>query len=94
MTARKLNFGSIIARSVLLSCALSTAASVCAQGAYKIDETAEVRCDFSEIPQVTDSPSPLFAALNEHKDARAAIVVYGLPGKARRFAEGIKEGNS
>lgn len=61
------------------------------QQASKIDETEYTRCDLSEVSQVTDLPSPVFAALAEHPDAKVAIVVRSwLPGDAVRYARWVK----
>lgn len=60
-----------------------------AQGAYKIDEVINPRCDLSEVPQITDLPSPIFVELNKHKDARVAIIVYGMPGEAPHYARRV-----
>src|ERR1044071_2382093 len=71
--------------------ALTCAAAARGQQAYKIDETDYTRCDLGEVAQVTDLPMPLFVALNEHPQAKVAIVVYGrLPGDAMRYARQVR----
>ena len=60
------------------------------QQAYKIDEADRARCDLSEVPQVTDPPMPIFVELEKHPAARAAIVVYGMPGEAMVYARHVK----
>jgi hypothetical protein len=71
-------------------CLLAIAVRLKAQEAYKIDETSYLRCDLSEVPQITDSPMPIFKALNENKEAQSAIIVYGMEGFARRYAKDVK----
>jgi len=71
-------------------CLHFVAAKVSAQEARKIDETTYLRCDLSEVPQITDSPMPLFKALADDQEARAAIIVYGMEGFARRYANNVK----
>lgn len=61
------------------------------QQAYKIDGTDYARCDLSEVPHVTDLPSPLFVELGKHPEAKAAVVVYSpLPGDGIVYAHQIK----
>jgi hypothetical protein len=78
---------------LLFVCAASHVAAR-AQGqprAYKIDETNYTRCDLSEVPHVTDLPSPIFVELGHHPDARVAVVVYApRPGEAMVYALQIK----
>lgn len=69
-----------------LLCVPLLAQAAGAQEAYKVDEAVNPRCDFSEVPQITDPPSPLFVALGEQRDARAALVAYGIRGYATRYA--------
>ena len=76
--------------AVLAACLHFSAAGLNAQQAYKVDEVVNPRCDLSEVPQVTDLPRPLFKALAENKEAEAVIIVYGLPGEARRYAGQVK----
>lgn len=62
-----------------------------AQRAYKIDETDYTRCDLSEVPHVTDLPSPVFVELGRHPDAKVAVVVQApRPGDAMVYALQIK----
>jgi hypothetical protein len=85
------NLKPFITSLVLFLCLHFVTARVDAQETYKIDD-AHLRCDFSEVPQITDPPpTPIYAALNDNKDAKAAIVVYGGLGEARRYANHIKE---
>lgn len=42
------------------------------------------------MPQITDSPRPIFVELNNNQDAKAAVIVYGMPGAALRYAKGMK----
>ena len=77
---------------VLFVCA-SANVTTFAQGrrAYKIDETDYLRCDLGEVAQVTFGDVPLFAALKEHPDARAAVVVHGpQAGDAMRYARQVR----
>lgn len=74
----------------LILCLLSVATNLKAQEAFKVDEAVNPRCDLSEVPQIVDPPMPLFIALNEHKEAQAAIIVYGMQGTARRYAERVR----
>ena len=61
---------------LLFVCAASHVAAR-AQQAYKIDEVTRARCDFGEVAQVTYTDMPLFKELQQHADARVAIVVHG-----------------
>lgn len=74
----------------LLLCLHAASASLNAQEAYKVDETTYLRCDLSEVPQITDSPMPIFKALNENKEAKLAIIVYGMQGFAHRYAKDVR----
>lgn len=74
------------AELLLPLCLLFAAHAARAQAAYKVDEAVSPRCDYSEVPQITDPPMPVFAALEAQKDARAAVVVYGMRGDASRYA--------
>jgi hypothetical protein len=67
------------------------AAPINAQEASKIDEVVNPRCDLSEVPQITDPPPTgiIFAALDEKREAKAAIIVYGMQGQARRYAKNV-----
>lgn len=88
------NLKSFISSLILFLCLHFAAARVNAQEAYKIDEVINPRCALSEVPQVTDPPpnGSIFAALDENKDAKLAIVVYGeMEGEARRFAEEVRQ---
>lgn len=61
--------------------------------AYKVEEVVNPRCDFSEVPQITDPPPSgrIFAVLDKHQSAKAAIIVYGqLPGTTRRYAQDVR----
>jgi len=60
------------------------------QQTYKIDEVGRARCDLSEVPQVTDTSMPLFVELKRQPAARAAIVVYGMPGEAMLYARHVE----
>lgn len=59
------------------------------QQAYKIDEAGRARCDLGEVPQVTDLGMPVFVQLDKHPNAKAAVVVYGLPGEAIAYARTV-----
>lgn len=80
----------IMTSFVLVLCLHFTAASFRAQEAYKVDETTYLRCDLSEVPQITDPPMPIFKALDENKEAQVAIIVYGMEGFARRYAKDVR----
>lgn len=80
----------IMALFILVLCLHFTAASFNAQEAYKVDETTYLRCDLSEVPQITDPPMPIFKALDENKEAQLAIIVYGMEGFARRYARDVR----
>lgn len=58
--------------------------------AYKIDEATRPRCDLGEVPQITDEAAPVFAALANHPEAKAAVVVYGMPGAAIVYARDVR----
>lgn len=59
--------------------------------AYKIDETDYTRCDLSEVPPVTDLPSPVYVELGRHPEAKVAVVVQApRPGDAMVYALQIK----
>jgi hypothetical protein len=89
---RKLSGKQSITSLVMLLCLHLAAASLGAQEAYKIDEIRNPRCDLSEVPQITDPPpsGAIFAALDENKESKAAIVVYGRPGSARVYGKDVK----
>ncbi|HEX8706922.1 MAG TPA: hypothetical protein VF723_01565 [Pyrinomonadaceae bacterium] len=87
---RKLKLRNPFALLLLLPALHLIAGEAGAQSAYKIDETAYLRCDLSEVPQVTDSPSPIFVALNANAEARAALIVYGMPGWSLRYAKSVR----
>jgi hypothetical protein len=76
--------------AALAACLHFSAAGLSAQQAYQVDEAVNPRCDLSEVPEITDPPRPLFKALAENGEATATIIVYGLPGEARRYAERVK----
>jgi hypothetical protein len=80
----------IMTSTLLFLCLHFTAASFQAQEAYKIDETTYLRCDLSEVPQITDPPMPIFKALAENQEAQVAIIVYGMEGYARRHAKNVR----
>lgn len=78
---------------LLLWAAAATAAPPDArarQRSYKIDEAGWARCDLSEVPQVTDPPSPVFVELGRLPDAKAAVVVRGMPGEATNYARQVR----
>lgn len=79
-----------ISSLALLLCLHFAAGKLTAQEAYKLDETTNLRCDLSEVPQITDPPVPIFKALDENKEAQVAIIVYGMEGFARRYARDVK----
>ena len=89
----ELNIKKSIAVLALLLCPHFAASRLNAQESYKVDEVINPRCDLSEVPQITDPPPTgrIFAALDEDKYARAAIIVYGMPGRARRYADDVKQ---
>jgi hypothetical protein len=77
---------------LLLCVAASAAPDAAAQRAYKIDETEYTRCDLSEVSQVTDLPSPVFAALDAQPTAKVAVVVRARrPGEAMVYARWVRE---
>ena len=82
----------LLSSLTLALCLNFFAIGLCAQEASKIDEVIKPRCDLSEAPQITDPPpnGRIFAALDADKSAQAAIVVYGMEGDARRYAEKVK----
>jgi len=90
MMRRKQFLNLIVTRMALLTCLLFSATSLSAQEAYKIDEAINPRCDLSEVPQVTDTPMPLFKALAENRAAKVAIIVHGMPGAARVYGKDVK----
>jgi hypothetical protein len=75
--------------ALLFICA-SAHATAYAQQAYKIDDMTRPRCDLGEVPQITDDSAPIFAALANHPAAKAAVVVYGLPGEAIVYARNVR----
>ena len=74
----------------LCLCASAHVAARAQQQAYKIDEVTRARCDLGEVPQITDDSSTVFAALAGHPDAKAAVVVYGLPGESIVYARNVR----
>src|SRR5215207_3690725 len=74
----------------LLLLSLACAAAARGQQAYKIDEAGRARCDLGEVPQVTDPGMPVFVQLDKHPNAKAAVVVYGLPGEAIVYARKVR----
>lgn len=77
--------------AALLLIPLACAAAARGQRASKIDETEYTRCDLAEVSQVTDAPSPVFAALGGGPEARVAVVVRGpLPGDSARYARQVR----
>ncbi len=82
---------SIVSLALFL-CLHLVAARLEAQESYKVDEVINPRCDLSEVPQITDPPPTgrIFAALAGNQEARAAIIVHGMQGQARRYAESVR----
>lgn len=90
VSMRRLNFKTSFSSSLLPLCIALASTHAAAQAAYKVAEVERPRCDFSEVPQITDSPMTTFVEMNKEKDAKAAIIVYGMPGEAFRYAKGMK----
>lgn len=89
---RKLSGKLFVSWLVVLLCLHLVAAGVSAQEAYKIDEAKNPRCDLSEVPPIDPPPGGKFAtALYNNPEARGAVVVYGLEGDARSYAEHVRE---
>lgn len=57
-----------------------------AQEAYKIDETSYLRCDLSEMGNID-----VFVFEMQEKTADGLIIVYGIKGKATRYANEVKK---
>jgi hypothetical protein len=77
---------------LLLICASAHVAAYAQEQprAYKIDEMTRPRCDLGEVSQITDESAPVFVALAAHPDAKAAVVVYGMPGAAINYARDVR----
>lgn len=76
----------------VLLCLHLAAAAPGAQEAYRLVEVKSPRCDLSEVPPIDPAPGGAFAtALNNNPEFRGAVVVYGLEGYARSYAEQIRE---
>jgi hypothetical protein len=75
-----------------LVCLHLAAAGLRAQEAYRLVEVKSPRCDLSEVPPIDPPPGGAFATtLNNNPEFRGAVVVYGLEGYARSYAEQIRE---
>lgn len=89
---RKPNLKIFITSLILLLCLHFTTTKLNAQQAYKIDEINNPRCDLSEVPPIDPPPYGKFATtLRDNPEFRGAIVVYGLQGKALRYAKDVRE---
>ncbi len=89
---RKRIVKSFVLLPAVLVCLHLAAAVPHAQEAYKIDEVKNPRCDLSEVPQIDPPPWGQFAgALKDNPEFRGAIVIYGLEGYARTYAEQVRD---
>lgn len=77
---------------VLVLCLDFAAARQSAQEAYQVAAIENPRCDLSEVPPLDPPPGGRFATiLRDTPEARGAIVVFDIQGRAARYAQSVKE---
>ena len=81
-------FAPLLLLLLLLLCASARPSR--GQQAYKIDEAERARCDLGEVMPLNDPGRGVLLALAEQPEAKAAVVVYGLPGEAIVYAREVK----
>jgi hypothetical protein len=77
---------------VLVLCLDFAAARLTAQEAYQVTAIENPRCDLSEVPPLDPPPGGRFATiLRDTPEAKGAIVVFNIQGRAEGYAQYVKE---